>query len=108
MGIEEEWNIGSFGWMSDEGAKTRVRVDSEKSEEFGVKVWMHQESVLPPFFAAVADVTEFAREGALSEYLYSDDLVLMNETIKGLRNKFLKWNEAFESKGLKVALRKPR
>ena len=32
-----------------EGAKTRVRVDSELSEEFKVKVWMHQGSVLPPF-----------------------------------------------------------
>ena len=32
-----------------EGAKTRVRVDSELSEEFEVKVGMHQESVLSPF-----------------------------------------------------------
>ena len=47
-------------------------------------------------------------EGALSELLYSDDLVLMIETIEGLRNKFLKWKEAFESKGLKVNLGKPR
>ena len=35
---------------------------------------------------------------------YTDDLVLMNETIKGLDDKFLKWKEAFESKGLKVKL----
>ena len=35
--------------LSD-GAKTRVRVDSELSEEFGVTVGMHQGSVLPPFF----------------------------------------------------------
>ena len=46
-----------------EGAKTRVRVDSEFSVEFEVKVWMHQGSVLSPFlFAVVVDVvTEFAR-----------------------------------------------
>ena len=46
-----------------EGAKTRVRVDSELSEEFEVKVWMHQGCVLSPFiFAVVVDVvTEFAR-----------------------------------------------
>ena len=51
----------------------------------------------------MADVaTEFAREGALSELLYADDLVLMSETIEGLRDKFLKWKEAFENKGLKV------
>ena len=53
----------------------------------------------------VVDVTEFAREGALSELLYADELVLMGETIRGLRNKFLKWKEAFESKGLKVNIR---
>ena len=30
----------------------------------------------------------------------------MSETIEGLRNKFLKWKEAFESKGLKDSLGK--
>ena len=35
-------------------------------------------------FAVVVDVvTEFAREGVLSELLYADDLVLMSETIEG-------------------------
>ena len=63
-----------------ERVKTRVRVDSELSEEFEVKVGMHQGSVLSHFpFAVVVDVvTEFAREGALSELLYVDDLVLMS------------------------------
>ena len=66
-----------------EGAKTRVRVDSVLSEEFEVNVGMYQGSVLSPFlFAVVVDVvTEFVREGALSELLYADDLVLMSETI---------------------------
>ena len=46
-----------------EGAKTRVRVDSELSKEFQVKVRMHQAFVLSPFlFAVVVDVlNEFAR-----------------------------------------------
>ena len=47
-------------------------------------------------------VSEFAREGALSELLYTDDFVPMSETVEGLRNKFLNWKESFESKGLKV------
>ena len=47
-------------------------------------------------------VTEFTSEGVLSELLYADDLVLMSETIKRLRNMFLKWKETFESKGVKV------
>ena len=88
-----------------EGAKTRVIVDSELSEEFEVKVGMYQGFVLPPFlFAMVEDVvTKFAREGSLSELLYVDDLVLMSDTIEGLRNKFSKWKKSFESKGLSVS-----
>ena len=81
-----------------EGAKTRVRIDSELSEEFEVKVGIHQGSVLSPFIIAVVVdvVTEFAREGALSELLYANDLVPMSEIIEGLRNKFFKWKEAFD------------
>ena len=44
----------------------------------------------------------------LSELLNADELVQMRETIKGSRNKFLKWKESFDSKGLKVNLRKTR
>ena len=53
-------------------------------------------------------VTEFARGGVLSELLYADDLVLMSETIEGLSDKSIKRKEAFESKGFKVNLGKPR
>ena len=34
--------------------------------------------------------------------------MLMSETIKGLRDKSLKWKETFESKGLKVNLGKTK
>ena len=46
-----------------EGAKTIVRVNSELSEEFQVKVGMQQGFVLSPFLFAVMVnvVTEFAR-----------------------------------------------
>ena len=44
----------------------------------------------------------------LSELLHADDLLLMSETVEGLRNKFLKWKKAFESKGLKFNLGKTR
>ena len=60
-------------------------------------------------FAVVVDVvTEFAREDALSELLYADDLVLMSETIEGLRDQFSKWKETFEGKCLKVSLVKTK
>ena len=62
-----------------EGTKTRVRVDSELSEEFEVSVGMHQGSLLSHFLFADV-VTELDREGAPSELLYADDLFLMSET----------------------------
>ena len=68
------------------GAKTRVRVDSELSEELEVRMGMCQGSVLSPFlFAVVVDVVTELCKGVLSKLLYADDLVLMSETIKGLR-----------------------
>ena len=50
-------------------------MDSELSEEFEVKVGMHQRSVLSPFlFEILVDVvTEFAREGELSELMCADE-----------------------------------
>ena len=93
-----------------ESAKTRVIVGQELSEEFEVKVGVHQESVLSPLvFAIVIDVVmESVRSGLLSEMLYACDLVLMSKTMEGLRQKFKKWKEAFESQGLKVNLGKTR
>ena len=38
----------------------------------------------------------------LCELPNADDIVLMSEEIKELGNKFMKWMEAFEIKGLKV------
>ena len=43
----------------------------------------------------------------VTELLYAGDLVLMSETIKGLRNKFIKCKDDFESKGLKLTIGKP-
>ena len=85
-------------------------VDSELSEELEINVEIHQGPVLSPFlFALVIDaVTEFARDGALSELLCADDLVLMSETIKVLWDKILRWKEAFERKGLKLTFEKTK
>ena len=61
------------------------------------------------FFTLLLDVvTELVRKGVLRELLYADGLVLKSETIEGLRNKFLKWKEAFESKRLQANLGKTK
>ena len=64
----------------------------------------------PLVFVIVVDVvTDRMRNGLMSEMLYADDLVLMSETMEGLREKFWKWKEAFKSKPrLKVNLGKTK
>jgi len=77
----------------------------------GDRVGVHQGSALSPLlFAIVVDVvTGRVRNGLMSDMmLYADDLVLTSETMEGLREKFWKWKEAFESKGLKVNLGKTK
>ena len=90
-----------------EGLMTKFKVGFEFSEEFYVAVGEHQRSVLSPLlFAIVVDVvTENAREGLMKEVLHADDLVLMSETIK---ERFLQWRSALESKRLKVNFEKTK
>ena len=75
-----------------------------------MKVGVHQGPTLSPLlFAIVVDVmTESVRNGLISQMLCASDLVLTSEMIEGLREKFWKWKEAFESKGLKVNLGKTK
>ena len=80
-----------------EGAKTRVRVGLESS------------LLLLLVFAIVVDmVRESVRNGFMSEMLYMEDLLLTSEMMEGLRERFSKWKEAFNSKELKVNLGKTK
>ena len=93
-----------------EGSRTKVRVGSVFAEEFGVRVGVHQGSVLSPLiFVIVVDaVSEHAREGLLNEILYADDLVLMSENLEDLRERFQRWRHAFKSKVLRINIRKTK
>ena len=93
-----------------DGAKTRVRVGSAYSEEFEVKVGVHQGSVLSPLlFAIVVDIiTENGRRGVVNELLYADELVLMSKIMEDLKERFWNWKDALESRGLKVNIRKTK
>ena len=72
-----------------ECSKTKVIVGSEFSEVFSAMIGVQQGSVLSSLlFAIVVDVvTENAREGLMKKVLYTNDLVLMCETIAGLKGK---------------------
>ena len=93
-----------------EGAKTSVRVESELSESFDVKVGVHQGSVLSPFlFITVMDVlSESVREGLLFELLYADDLVLMADSMQELERKYISWKNVLERRGLRVNIGKTK
>ena len=61
----------------------------------------------PLVFATVVDVVmENVKNGLMSEMFLADDFVLTKEKMEGLREKFWKRKEAYESKGLKVNLGK--
>lgn len=92
------------------GAKTKVKVGTRFSDEFPVKVGVHQGSVLSPLlFAIVMDeVTKSAKDGLPHEILYADDLVLMSDSMEGLREKFVKWRDSLEKKGMKVNISKTK
>ena len=66
-----------------ESSTTKVRVRSGTTEEFWVRVDVHQGSVLSPLiFAIVVDaMTEQASEGLLNEILFADNLMLMSESL---------------------------
>ena len=75
-----------------------------------MKVGVHQGSVLSPLvFAMVIDeVTQNARKGWVKQILHADDLVPLGKTMEELRENFDEWREAFESKGMRVNLRRTK
>ena len=83
--------------------RSRVRVDNTYSDEFGVKVGVHQGSVLSPllFIIVLEALSREFRTGTPWELLYADDLVISAETEEGLKMKLNKWKTEMEAKGLK-------
>ena len=79
-------------------------VGKKYSEEFEVKVSVHQGSVLSLlFFITVLEALprEF-RSGVPWEDLYAKDLVIIAEPLEECVRRLLTWREAMEKKGLTV------
>ena len=108
LGIEE-W-IVRFVQAMYNNTRSRVGVNNTYSDEFGVKVGVHQGSVLSPLlFVIVLEALscEF-RTGTPWELLYADDLVISAETEEGLKMKLNKWKTEMEAKGLRVNMGKTK
>ena len=85
-------------------ARSRVRVGEGYSEEFEVKVGVHQGSVLSPLLFIIV-LEALSREfcsGVPWEDLYADDLVIITESLEECVRRLLTWKEAMEKKGLRV------
>ena len=69
--------------------KSRVRINSNFSDDFLIKVGLHQGSVLSPllFIIVLEALLRETRLGCPEELLYADDLALVSETLAGLIEK---------------------
>ena len=102
LGVEE-WIVRLVQGMY-ENARSRVRVGEGLSEEFVVKVGVHQGSVLSLllFIIVLEALSREFRTGIPWEDLYADDLVIITDTLDECVSRLLTWKEGMEKKGLRV------
>jgi len=87
-----------------EGVTMTVRCGTGGTKRFEIRVGVHQGSCLSPLlFIIVMDaVSELARRDVLLDMLYTDDLLVAEDSATNLQTRFLGWQKALESKGLKI------
>ena len=75
------------------------------SEEFEVKVCVHQGSVLSPLFfiSVLKALSHEFWAGVPWEDLYSDDLVIIADSLEECVRRLLIWEEGMEREGLRVS-----
>ena len=108
LGVDD-WIVSVIKAMYED-ATTRVKLNGRESKGFGVKVGVHQGSVLSPllFIIVLEALSREFREGLPMELLYADDLVLMAETEELLVEKIRRWKAGMEEKGLRVNMGKTK
>ena len=108
LGVEE-WAVRVVQSMYI-GAKSRIRINNQLSDEFGVNIGVHQGSVLSPllFILVLEALSRELRSGVLWELLYADDLVLISKSLDDCISKFEKWKLEIESKELRMNSKKTK
>ena len=102
LGVEE-WIVRLVQGMYA-NARSRVCVGEGYSEEFEVKVGVHQGSVLSPllFIIVLEALSREFRSGVPREDLYADDLLIIAESLEECVRRLLTWKEAMVKKELRV------
>ncbi|KAI8496011.1 hypothetical protein Bbelb_264270 [Branchiostoma belcheri] len=108
LGVEE-WAVKVIQAMYT-NARSRVRVNGQYSEEFGVGVGVHQGSVLSPllFILVLEALSREFRTGLPWELLYADDLVVIADSLEECIARLKAWKLNMESKGLRVNMKKTK
>ena len=90
------------------GAETRVRICGGDTKPFKIIMGLHQGSTLSPYlFALVIDeLTKHIQTKVPWCMLFADDIVLVDETKKGVNTKLELWRNNLEFKGFKLSRRK--
>jgi hypothetical protein len=88
-----------------DGAVTTIRSPVGETSEFPITVGLHQGSALSPYlFALVMDeLTRQFQEDIPWCMMFADDIVLVDETARGVNTKLEIWREALESKGFRIS-----
>ena len=102
LGVDE-WIVRLVQAMYAD-ARSRVRVGDGLSREFGVKVGVHQGSVLSPllFIMVLEALSREFRAGVPWGDLYADDLVIIAASMESLVERLELWKNGMEAKGLRV------
>ncbi len=89
---------------------SKVKTPTGISEEFSIRVGVHQRSALSPllFIVVMQEATKEARREGLKELLYADDLVLMTEIEEKAVEKFRMWKREMDRRGLRVNMEKTK
>ena len=108
LGVEE-WAVRTIQGMYC-NARSRVRVNGQLSEEFEVKVGVHQGSVLSPllFIIVLEALSRDLRPGVPWELLYADDLVIVTESLEEGVEKLKNWKAGLQERGLNVNMAKTK
>lgn len=89
-------------------ARTRVRCTAGESDEFTVKVGVHQGSVLSPMLFNIIMSYLLKLIGGETEIslLFADDVVLGSTDIVALQNALSNWDKILKDHGLKISVKK--